>query len=74
MRACVRACVLVGVCVTQAGLDIAMYLRGLWIPDSPACTSHVLAGIVANIGQFFVFWFFFAYASFKTVLFGQGLR
>lgn len=63
-------CVLVGICVTQAGPDIAMYLRGLWTPDFPACTSHVLAGIVANMGQFF---FFFAYASFKTVLFGQGL-
>lgn len=48
-------CVLVGICVTQAGLDIALYLRGLWTPDFPACTSHILAGMVANIGQFFFF-------------------
>lgn len=60
--------------VTQAVLDIAMHLRGLWASDFPACTSHVLAGIVANIGQdFSLFLFFLAYASFKIVLFGQGL-
>lgn len=58
--------------VTQADLDIAVYLRGLWTPDFPACTSHVLAGIVAKIGQEF-FFLFLEYASFKTILFGQGL-